>query len=509
MSDNLAWSFRARLRTMAFVCLSSLELVSGSISAAPFALIVGPGATSQITAVDVATSTKVGLPLPLPTTVVHVAVAADGRRAFVSNRQSAFGQEQGFVTTLVASPLQALSTVVLPVGSPGAMAVSKDNRFVYLAGNEPSAILRYDASRESVEIINGAVGKGWGEVALDRDESKLYVARQGGIDILATASGSIIGTIEVPAIELIVGLALTQDARSLLVLVRDTNTLPQQGKLYFIDLSSGQKSLPVAVGLQPTALAASGDGARFAVTNAGDSTVTLISSASQKVLGTVKVGNNPVGLSFTPDSRFLYVTNNASSSVSVIDVESQAVAQTINDLPGAGSRGSFITPVVAPVVEYYHASLDHYFQTQAFEEITDLDRGVHPGWQRTGAALRASVPGLGSPATESPVCRFYGRPAAGLDSHFYSASPVECEAVARQFGASWQLETSQAFEIGLPNVISGLCRTGEIPVYRLWNRRTDSNHRYTTDLITRSQMIAQGYVSEGYGDKGVVMCAHP
>ncbi|MBI4740056.1 MAG: hypothetical protein HY777_00520, partial [Betaproteobacteria bacterium] len=43
-------------------------------------------------------------------------------------------------------------------------------------------------------------------------------------------------------------------------------------------------------------------------------------------------------------------------------------------------------------------------------------------------------------------------------------------------------------------------------VYRLWNQRPDTNHRYTTDPATRAQMIAKGYVAEGYGSAGVVMC---
>ena len=46
-----------------------------------------------------------------------------------------------------------------------------------------------------------------------------------------------------------------------------------------------------------------------------------------------------------------------------------------------------------------------------------------------------------------------------------------------------------------------------IPVYRLYNNRADVNHRYTTSLSIRSDMIAKGYIREGYGPLGVVMCA--
>ena len=62
--------------------------------------------------------------------------------------------------------------------------------------------------------------------------------------------------------------------------------------------------------------------------------------------------------------------------------------------------------------------------------------------------------------------------------------------------------------IALPDAMSGACPTGTIPVYRLWNRRVDSNHRYVTDPALRLQMIARGYVPEGYGE-GVAMCAPP
>ncbi|MEP7276605.1 MAG: hypothetical protein ABI812_09635, partial [Betaproteobacteria bacterium] len=37
--------------------------------------------------------------------------------------------------------------------------------------------------------------------------------------------------------------------------------------------------------------------------------------------------------------------------------------------------------------------------------------------------------------------------------------------------------------------------------------RTDSNHRYTSDLATQTAMIAKGYVAEGYGPTPVVMCS--
>ena len=109
-----------------------------------------------------------------------------------------------------------------------------------------------------------------------------------------------------------------------------------------------------------------------------------------------------------------------------------------------------------------------------------------------------------SAAGTSPVCRFYLPPASG-DSHFYSASPAECAEVAARFPA-FSYESPGVMHVGLPDAGTGTCSPGWTPVYRLWNQRADSNHRYTTDAGVRADMIARGYVAEGYGPDAVIMC---
>lgn len=152
------------------------------------------------------------------------------------------------------------------------------------------------------------------------------------------------------------------------------------------------------------------------------------------------------------------------------------------------------------VVEYYNRSLDHYFMTPLASEMAVLDSGAQKGWQRTGYSFKVS---LGS--TAQPVCRFYIPPGYG-DSHFYSASTGECEATATAY--PWLLmETGALFQAELPNMSNGQCPAGLTPVYRYWNRRVDSNHRYVTDAYVRKAMLSSGYVPEGYGTDGVVMCS--
>jgi len=163
---------------------------------------------------------------------------------------------------------------------------------------------------------------------------------------------------------------------------------------------------------------------------------------------------------------------------------------------------------IVSAVEYYDAALDHYFVTALPNEIDALDGGQFPGWVRTGLSFNVYAMGSAIPAS-TPVCRFYGSPAAGLDSHFYSASPLECQQVQQRFPNAWLLESLDVFEVFLPDTTTGQCPSGSIPIYRAWNQRPDSNHRYTTDLGVMQTMLARGYAAEGYGPGPVptAMCS--
>jgi hypothetical protein len=175
--------------------------------------------------------------------------------------------------------------------------------------------------------------------------------------------------------------------------------------------------------------------------------------------------------------------------------------------------GSLVKIVLPPPValvevdEFYYAALDHYFMTANDAEKMALDTGVFPGWVRTGQSFKAYAAGSSAGGSINPVCRYYGSPSAGLDSHFYSGSAQECFLVHATFPTQWIFESDNVFQIALPDPTTGACPGGTIPVYRVWNNRPDSNHRYTTSLAIRDAMLAHGYVAEGYGPSAVIMCA--
>jgi len=162
---------------------------------------------------------------------------------------------------------------------------------------------------------------------------------------------------------------------------------------------------------------------------------------------------------------------------------------------------------VVEVIEFYHAGFDHYFMSADPVEINLLDTGYFTGWTRTGYQFKAYATGSSAGPTMNPVCRYYGLPSAGLDSHFYSASSEECWEVRHFFLAAWQIESDNVFQIDLPDTTTGACPAGTVPVYRVFNQRIDANHRYMTSTVVRTQMEAQGWIREGYGSEATIMCA--
>ena len=147
------------------------------------------------------------------------------------------------------------------------------------------------------------------------------------------------------------------------------------------------------------------------------------------------------------------------------------------------------------IVEYYAPSLDHYFVTGFANEEAALDAGTIPGWTRTGNSFPAyATPGAGM----ATVCRFFGTPGLGVNSHFYTAFDDECAAVKAM--PAWTFEAN-AFYV---DADLAQCPPSTRPVFRLYNNSMggDPNHRYVTSWPTIDAMQTAGWLLEG-----LVFCA--
>jgi len=153
----------------------------------------------------------------------------------------------------------------------------------------------------------------------------------------------------------------------------------------------------------------------------------------------------------------------------------------------------------ATAIEYYNATLNHYFMTAYADEAAMLDAGiVVKGWTRTGVAF-AAYSNAGDDPAAVPVCRFFGTPSVGPNSHFYTADAAECALVKQN--PNWIFE-GIAFHILLP--ASGACGQATQAVYRSFypgKAVSESNHRFLPDLTMHQKMAATSTL------EGAVMCS--
>lgn len=172
------------------------------------------------------------------------------------------------------------------------------------------------------------------------------------------------------------------------------------------------------------------------------------------------------------------------------------------------------TFISADNVEFYNSGLKHYFMTADPMEAIGIDQGAAgPNWSRTGTSFKIFPDPAHAPMNAMPVCRFYGTPGLGPNSHFFTIDPAECAQVKQDPG--WTYEGIVFYMIkpffdhncsvynpkfGTPYTYMPTTR-----VLRVYNQRAafgDSNHRYTTDPNVSSSMGGQGWRPEG-----VVLCA--
>ncbi len=155
-------------------------------------------------------------------------------------------------------------------------------------------------------------------------------------------------------------------------------------------------------------------------------------------------------------------------------------------------------------VEFYRADVNHYFVTDDPGEIASITSGrFGPPWVPTGQAFKGWPQMPADTFTGiAPVCRFYGTPGIGPNSHFYTAGADECAGVKRDRG--WLYEGTAYYILPVTNQH---CPDGYLAVNRAYNNgfvRNDSNHRMSTSDSTMREMQRLGWTYEG-----ISMCSRP
>lgn len=106
-----------------------------------------------------------------------------------------------------------------------------------------------------------------------------------------------------------------------------------------IDTASERVVATIPVGACPYGVAVSPGGAHAYVTNRDDDSLSVIDATAFRETTRIAVGTHPIGVAVDPSGRRVYVANRRSDSISVVDTAARAVVATVSVASVARSPG--------------------------------------------------------------------------------------------------------------------------------------------------------------------------
>jgi YVTN family beta-propeller protein len=205
---------------------------------------------------------------------------------------------------------------------PSGLAISPDNRRLYVAGNLSNTLLELDAESGAV-LRQIAVGVEPYDVVLT--DGKAYVSNWGGRRPTAP-SGSRDGADNRGTAESPAGIPTGPAGLGTTVRVDPRTFVASEGSVSVIDLKAGRVLTEIITGRHASGLAVSPDGKYVVVANANEDTLSVIDPATDRVAETISVrwnpsdlfGASPNALAFGADGKTLFVCHGTQNAVAVI-----------------------------------------------------------------------------------------------------------------------------------------------------------------------------------------------
>lgn len=195
-------------------------------------------------------------------------------------------------------------------------------QFAYIVNSSDVQVV--DTTTNSVVTTINGISTGYGSAI--SPQGFLYVGSgaSGDITIIDLSSNTITGTIN--GFSIVWSCAVTPNGQYLYVGNRDQSTVS------VVDLSNNTIIATIPLGA-PTSngvffMRMSPDGSLLYA--AGETGLSVISTATNTVVATPGVGSNPRGIAFNPSGSVAYVCNSGSSNISVINVSTNLATGTIS-----------------------------------------------------------------------------------------------------------------------------------------------------------------------------------
>lgn len=221
-----------------------------------------------------------------------------------------------------------------PLGDlPLNIAVSKSKSLMAVTNNGQSvqSIELIDPATETI-LDTKVVGKAWYGLAFSANEKKLYASGNHDnwilvFDInnkkLALTDSIILGK-KWPNKVSPTGIAIDDEKQLLYVVTKEDN------KLYIIDLTTKQIRTTYQLGGEAYACLLSPDNKQLYISCWGCDKVLVFNTDQKNIVAEIPVGDNPNELCLTKKGKYLYIANANDNSVSVISTAENKVIETLN-----------------------------------------------------------------------------------------------------------------------------------------------------------------------------------
>lgn len=219
-----------------------------------------------------------------------------------------------FINPQVSFNITKLESIVELPGVGVDWAVSRNKDFLYLTMPDASsvAVINTVTRKLSAVVPTGDKTRPT-RIAIQPDGKLVWIGLDGSPLVMAidTATNKYAGTVKVG--EGLHNIAFTPDSRFAYVTNSNANTVT------VIDTQTLGKIKDIPVGNTPVPIAYGSASGSLYVAAINDGTLSVINPATQQVSGTIALKQGVVALGFEPSGRYAFAVNQVESSVTVID----------------------------------------------------------------------------------------------------------------------------------------------------------------------------------------------
>ncbi|MGY1812032.1 protein kinase domain-containing protein [Blastococcus sp. SYSU D00820] len=266
---------------------------------------------------SLAVPTQEGQPVPVPPTPGYLAVAPNGRYAYIAHRA------EGIVSVLDLTSLQVAARIPIDAGPPQFITFSPDGSRAYIT------VTNADYTENFVVYVDTATNRPLETVPVglrpfapetSPDGALLYVPlhNEGRVEVLDTATGEEVDSYEVAPNPHWID--VSADGRYGYTANHESNVV---SVLDLFDGGAVVAELPA--GTSPHSVAVSPDGSLVAVVAFDSGDLHVIDTASNTVVATQQVGAQPQDVTWAPDGAHLYTADVRGGTMTVVDTETWQV----------------------------------------------------------------------------------------------------------------------------------------------------------------------------------------